>query len=211
MSIPENILLYRIIHVDNLRHILDIGKITAPNHPQKDDDYISIGNSTLIESRREREITLPPKGAFNDYVSFYFGPRSPMLYNIWKGFQGVKKRSQEDIIYLVSSYDKIKEIGCRYVYFDGHGYHNLSQIYSDDEGLKEIDWKAVKETNWQDTAENPDLKRRKQAELLVHSEAPLKAIIGIACYSEEVKRKIDNEIQRKNLKLVCKVRKKWYY
>jgi len=109
MPVRENIYLYRITHIDNLDYILNTGKITCPNHPQANPGYINIGDTTLIRSRNAREINVEPNGNFSDYIAFYFGARSPMLYNIQKGFQGVTKRNPENIVYLVSTFDEIKK------------------------------------------------------------------------------------------------------
>jgi hypothetical protein len=108
MAIPENIYLYRITHLNNLDYILKTGKVTCPNHPGADSDYINIGDTTLIRSRNVREINVEPKGTFSDYIAFYFGTRSPMLYNIQNGFQGVTKRNPQEIVYLVTTFVEIK-------------------------------------------------------------------------------------------------------
>jgi len=207
----NKILLYRITHIKNLDYIFDIGKLTCPNHPEKDPNYINIGDSILIQSRSNKQIYLSPYGSFNDYVSFYFGPRSPMLYNIWKGYNGVIQRPQDDIIYIITSFSNVKDCGKQFVFFDGHGYNHLSECYNNDSGLKEIDFKAVNSEFWYETEEDPDIKRRKQAELLVFSELPIQCIIGLGCYSEEVRLEIIKKISKKNLNFVCNVRKDWYY
>jgi hypothetical protein len=112
----NKILLYRITHIKNLDYIFDIGKLTCPNHPEKDPNYINIGDSILIQSRSNKQIYLSPYGSFNDYVSFYFGPRSPMLYNIWKGYNGVIQRPQDDIIYIITSFSNVKDCGKQFVF-----------------------------------------------------------------------------------------------
>ena len=85
MNVTNPIYLYRIIHINNLEYILKLGKLTCLNHQKADNDFIRIGDSTLIKSRNNKTIPVCPKGSFSDYVSFYFGARSPMLYNIQKG------------------------------------------------------------------------------------------------------------------------------
>lgn len=102
MARPEKIYLYRITHIDNLDFILKSGKLTCPSHRDCDPNYLGIGDATLIGSRSSRKITVEPNGDFTNYVAFYFGARSPMLYAIQKGFKRVTKRSPEEIIYLVS-------------------------------------------------------------------------------------------------------------
>ncbi len=52
---------------------------------------------------------MDPGGRFSDYIAFYFGARSPMLYNIYHGFNDVPKRPQEEIIYIIATFEKILE------------------------------------------------------------------------------------------------------
>jgi len=117
MSIPSPIYLYRIIHIDNLQYILNKGALTCPSHSDADKKYIGIGDDTLKEHRKEKTILVKPNGTFSDYVAFYFGRRSPMLYNIKNGFQSVTKRPQDKIIYIVTSFEKIQELKVPYVFF----------------------------------------------------------------------------------------------
>lgn len=211
MAIPTPLYLYRIIHIDNLDYIVNKKEITCPSHPNANPDYIGIGDDTLIAHRKERPISLPPYGTFNDYVAFYFGRRSPMLYNIKNGYQGVTRRSQDEIIYLVTSFEKVKEINIPYVYFDGHGYHHLSQIFNSEAGLNNVDWNAVNAIRWSDSEEDPDLKRRKQAEFLLFRSLPLEAIIGIACFSNGSKERVDQIIVKEYSGIRCIVNKNWFY
>jgi hypothetical protein len=211
MPIPKKILLYRIIHIDNLDYILDIGKLTCPTHPEKDPNYIGIGDESLIENRNQKVIPLQPGGTFLDYVSFYFGRRSPMLFSIWKGNDRVRRIPQSEIIYLVSTFDRIKESNKEYVYFDGHGYHHLSGCYKDDSGLNEIDWGVVNSQKWFDSETDTDRKRRKQAELLVYKELPLDYLIGIGVYNIASEQKVLQRLSEKSVKLNCKIKEVWYY
>ncbi|MGA2296516.1 MAG: DUF4433 domain-containing protein, partial [FCB group bacterium] len=210
---PEHkkILLYRKIHINNHQNNNNKRKQTCPNHKHKDPNYIGIGDQTLIDSRRKKNIPISPKGTFNDYVSFYFSNRSPMLYNIWKGFSDVTPRLQEEIIYLVSNYEKIKLSKKQYVYFDGHGIHHLSKCYNNDEGLENIDWEVIDSKIWYNPPNDSDRTRRKQAELLVYKEVPLDLLLGIGCYSEDIKNKIVEKLSKNNISFACKVKKDWYY
>lgn len=210
MSIPSPLYLYRIIHIDNLEYIVSSKEITCPSHPRANPQYIGIGDDTLIAHRKETPISLPPFGTFNDYVAFYFGRRSPMLYNIKNGYCAVTKRSQDDIIYLITSFEEVKKARVPYVYFDGHGYHHLSQIFNAENGLSNVDWNAVNALKWFDTAEDPDLKRRKQAEFLLFNSLPFEAILGIASYSTSAKEHVD-KIIGESFSLPTIVKRDWFY
>jgi hypothetical protein len=211
MSIPSPIYLYRIIHIDNLPFIIRRNEITCPSHRRANPNYIGIGDDSLIAHRKTMPTLLKPGGTFNDYIAFYFGKRSPMLYNIKNGFQGVTRRSQNEIIYLVTSLDKVKEFRIPYVYFDGHGYHHLSQVFNTEEGFAYIDWKTVHASKWFDTEDDPDRKRRKQAEFLIYQSLPLQAIIAIATYSNRAKQNVERILGNVNKELNIVVKEEWYY
>lgn len=211
MAIPDKIYLFRITHIDNLDYILNTGKITCPNHADANSNYINIGDTTLIKGRKLREINVEPNGTFSDYIAFYFGPRSPMLYNIQKGFQGVTKRNPENIIYLVTTFDEIKKTGKPYIFTDGHAYHLMTQFFNSEKYLNEVDWNTVNLIKWNDTEEDPDRKRRKQAEFLVQSEIPLSAIVAFVVYNNDAKSTVLAKFAETGFSGNIFVKPKWYY
>ncbi len=211
MKVPDTIYLYRITHIDNLDFILKSKVLSCPNSNNCNPNFIGIGDLSLIKSRKSRKIPIAPNGGFSDYVSFYFGARSPMLYNIQKGFNNVPKRNPADIIYLISSFQKVKENKLEFVFTDGHGYHQFSQFFNKEEDLKEIDWKAVNLIRWNDTEDDPDRKRRKQAEFLIYKEVPISTIGAIAVYNEEVKSKTLTKLAKYNIECHVIVKPNLYY
>jgi len=70
MSIPEKIRIYRMTHIDNLDYMIQTGIITCPNHPDADANYINIGDTTLISSRKSKEIQIAPGGTFQIMLPF---------------------------------------------------------------------------------------------------------------------------------------------
>ena len=82
---------FRITHIDNIPHIIQYGLVRADS-PNRNPDYVSIGDTQVIHLRGERTV----KGyRLNDFVPFYLGPRSPMLYVIQHGYNGVKRVEPE--------------------------------------------------------------------------------------------------------------------
>ncbi len=78
--IPTRI--YRITHLDNLLATLQHG-IFCRNQPTAATAiYRNTGDASLTDRRNRIAVPLPPGGFLNDYVPFYLGPRSPMLYAI---------------------------------------------------------------------------------------------------------------------------------
>ena len=96
---------FRITHIDNIPHIIQYGLVRADS-PNRNPDYVSIGDTQVIHLRGERTV----KGyRLNDFVPFYLGPRSPMLYVIQHGYNGVKRVEPEKIVYCVVRLDKERD------------------------------------------------------------------------------------------------------
>lgn len=95
---PERVLIFRIVHIDNVPWILDNGMHCRTSEIQAP-DYRVIGNKDLILIRGSRAVPIQPGGTLADYVPFYFTPFSPMLYNINTGFGGVEERALNLSIY----------------------------------------------------------------------------------------------------------------
>ncbi len=67
---------FRLTHIANIPHIAKYG-ITSSHSPNKNDKYVSIGDSQIIGKRKD---FLTNGINLSEYIPFYFGPRSPMLY-----------------------------------------------------------------------------------------------------------------------------------
>jgi len=106
---PEKALIWRIVHRDNLPWILDNG-LHCGNSGVKSANWVHIGNPELTDKRATHPVPLPPGGFLNDYVPFYFTPFSVMMRNIHTGWGGITKRPNEEIVILVSSMHKLKEM-----------------------------------------------------------------------------------------------------
>ncbi|WP_441001472.1 type II toxin-antitoxin system toxin DNA ADP-ribosyl transferase DarT [Fodinibius sp. SL11] len=210
-SIPSPVYLFRIIHVDNLGFILDEQELRSPNHPNKDPAYTGIGDTSLISKRGAKTIQKGPGGTFRDYVAFYFGPRSPMLYEIKNGYNNVTKRNQEDIIYLVTTVEEIEDNGCGYVFFDGHAYHSFSCCFEDLSNLDSVDWDIVYSKYWSDREDDLDRKRRKQAEFLVHESLSWDAVEGIIVYNDNAKQRVEQLLQARSITCAIKIKRNYYY
>lgn len=95
---PHNLHLFRLIHKDNLKFILDNG-MACKSYLKG--EYVNIGDTTLITQRSEKSVINPPGGSFKDYVPFYFAGHLPMLYNIKTGWRGIKQINQSDLLFVV--------------------------------------------------------------------------------------------------------------
>ena len=197
----EQIKIYRMTHIENIPHILQYG-ITRKNSPNANPNFITIGDTSLINTRSTKEVSVDngdflyldaPKIVLGDFIPFYFGIKMPMLYVMQNGGNFVEKATRaEDIVYLVCPISAIVQSDNIYYFSDGHATDKLTTFYDKsriDELPVIIDWEAVKSAFW-GGQENLNIKRKKQAEFLVSDDLPPDSLIGFGCYNEAAKQKL---------------------
>ena len=70
---------FGILHKDNMPHVMKYG-LVHNDSPFASDSFVPIGDMSVMDARSTKQL---PDGSFlSEYIPFYFGPRSPMLYNI---------------------------------------------------------------------------------------------------------------------------------
>jgi ssDNA thymidine ADP-ribosyltransferase, DarT len=197
----EKIKIYRMVHIENIPHILKNG-ITHRNSINANPDFITIGDTSLIQTRSTRKVHIDngdflnlqtPAIILGDFIPFYFGVKMPMLYVMQNGGNFVERPTPAtNIVYLACSLWHIIQSDKDYYFSDGHGTDGLTTFY-DKEKIADlpaiIDWDAVKAPFW-GGQENLNIKRKKQAEFLVSDDIPPGHIIGLICYNLEAKAKL---------------------
>lgn len=185
----KEIYLYRIIHIDNIPHILKNG-ITHRNSPNANANYVPIGDNGLIEKRTEFQLNNGTN--LGEYIPFYFATRTPMLYVIQNGYNGVKQIPAEEIVYCVTSVEKIVKTGLEFIFTDGHAKAAISNIYNKTDIRKVnqiLDWNAINENFWAQK-EKPDLKRKKEAEFLILGDIPFCSILEFIVSNKNAENKL---------------------
>lgn len=210
MSDLKQTYIFRIVHVDNLPYIVRTGLLHAPLHSDADPNYIQIGDRQLTSRRGETIVPVGSGGTFRDYVAFYFGPRQPMLYCIKHGNEYVVKRPMNEIVYLVSTVESVAVSGIPFVFYDGHAYDDFSTPYTHLEDLSEVDHKATYAKYWRDD-NDPDLKRRKQAEFLVYQELPFGYISHILTYDKASKNRVEDIIVENDHRPAVQLKPDFYF
>lgn len=213
MSIPElnKLWLYRIVHIDNLGYLLAHGMFHK-THENADPNYINIGDSVLIQQRSEYNVGVnPPNGLLGDYVPFYFGPLSPMLFNIKTGYRGIEQREQQDIVYICCSVDSILNHCEQWCFTDGHAKTAITEFYNDIDYLNQVDLQLAKQRYWNNTDEDFDRMRKKQAEFLVKHHVPSKCIGNIVVYNNDANQKVSKLIKDLGLSIGVHTLKNFYY
>lgn len=215
MSMPMPTPIVRFTHIDNLPVYLRRGCIHAPNCVPDDGlIYRTIHNEEIQSVRHRTEIPCGPGGVIHDYVPFYFGYLSPMLFQLHTGQVQGYSEGQRPLIYLISTIQKMKELKNSFVFSDGHGIARITNWYDNLERLHTVDWQIVNERYWADDHEKDmDRQRRKQAEFLVYRSCSWSAVLGIAVIDSSTKIQVENILQQFPTELRCPVyiKPNWYY
>lgn len=207
---PAKALMFRIVHRDNIPWILDHG-LDCASAGILDPNYVPIGNADLISKRRQRVVSCPPRGSLSDYIPFYFTPFSPMMLNIQTGFGGVSRRTNEEIVILVSSIHKLQEQGIKFVFTDRHAYLQAAQFFFDLSDLDRIDWPILQQRDFKRDPDDPGKIERYQAEALVHRHLPVTALLGMACFTPTVAASCQAHAAGRDLSLRIIQKPGWYF
>ena len=209
---PDPALLYHITHLDNLPGILRAGCLHCYRlmndgglHP------VNIAYPGIQDRRATTAVPIGPGGVLHDYVPFYFAPRSPMLYALHKNQVEDYRGGQTPIVHLVTSVTRLAETGHQFVYSDGHATMAFSRFFTDVGDLDQIDWPVMQAQYWNDTPEDPDRKRRRQAEFLVYNRVDWSAMIGIGVFDARVEARVNAILAEHNISAPVRVRRQWYY
>ena len=166
MADLNKLYLFRMTHIENIPHILQNG-ITHTTSEYANPDFVPIGDGSLITTRNK--FILNNGTRLGEYIPFYFGVRTPMLYVVQNGFNLVAPTSAENIVYCVSSVQKIIDLQLDFVFTDGHAVDGFSSQYTvaDIQNIDTIlDKNAINANYWKDE-KDLDIKRRKEAEFFV--------------------------------------------
>lgn len=206
--------IYRIMLVDNLHTCMSRGGLHAPKHVPNDGlPYRTIHNLDIQSQRRITAVPTGPGGCIHDYVPFYFGYLSPMLFQLKTGRVPGYDQGQGPIVYLVSTVQAVQASGAQFAFSDGHGIAAFTNWFSNLSELDNVDWEAVNLRYWRDTPDDMDRQRRKQAEFLVHRFLDWSLIQEIGVIDESMKARaevIQSRFPADKRRLV-NVRRDWYY
>jgi hypothetical protein len=179
--------IYHITHFENLASIVDFGslccdRLNEANSLAKQE----IGYLHIKERRKARKVPVEPNRVLADYVPFYFATRSPMLYTINRGNVPGYEGGQSPIVYLVSGTDVVLAQGGEFLFTDGHAEIAISEFFADLEDLEQLDWEVMSARMWNDTVEDGDRMRRRQAEFLVYTTFPWEWVSEIGVIHQDM-------------------------
>lgn len=204
--------IYHFTNVSNLASILADGGLLAYNAiRQASTDYINIAHQSIQARRATTQVPCGAGGTLHDYVPFYFAPRSPMLYTIEKGNVEGYNQGQRPVIHLVSTAEAVRVANLSFVFTDGHGIITFTEFFDDLSQLNQIDWDVMGSRYWNDTLEDNDRKRRRQAEFLIHNFFPWQLVIEIGVINGTMLAQVDKLLQNATHQPKVTVYRDWYY
>jgi len=201
------LIVYRILHFDNLAHVFKNG-LYIRNHPSSDPDYINIGNSAIINTRETFPVKIYKYGCLGDYIPFYFGTQSIMLYNILTGHGGLKKYPPDNIVYLCCFVEDLVKTSSKYFFTDGQANKKFTKHFTELSDLNNVDWEIVNSSDFRMTEEDPDRPRKYQAEFLVYKHVPVSCISKIVVYNRKRKNDVKSLLDNNGLDIEVNIANK---
>lgn len=206
----EHARIFRITHVDNVAWILANGLYCSVSEVL-DPNFRRIGNEDLINKRPTRHVPIAPGGSLGEYVPFYFTPRSPMLYNIKTGWNGVPMVPMRDIVVMVTALPRLSEEGVPYVFADRHAYMVHARFSSDLAELNRIDWDILDQSDFVRDPNDPGKVDRYQAEALVYQHLPVSMLDEIVCCTDEGTRQVRDLADDVGIDLGIATRREYFF
>jgi len=160
--------LYYITHIENLPSILDRGILSHTRIEELSVPFTPIYDSEIV-SRRKDKYTSNGRSLW-DYANLYFQPRNPMMYRVVHE----KDENELAVVGVINKVLQEQDV----IITDGNAANDLTQFYSQSEGLKIIQeqWKIIQSDWWN----NLDGSKRKiMAECLVPKQVDPKQIHSI--------------------------------
>lgn len=204
--------LYHLTHLQNLPNILQHQQLKCQNLlTSAGVQHVNIAHQEIKTRRAGLAVPIAPGGVLNDYVPFYFAPRSPMLYAIHCNNVNGYNEGQNPLIYLFATVETISKTHKLFVFTDGHPTISYSNFYNDPADLIHIDWNIMKARYWHDTDQEPDRKRRRQAEFLVYQTVSWASFLGIGVINTNMKARVEEILSNAQQNIEVKVKTEWFY
>ena len=198
--------------VDHLGSVVRRGLVSDDHAGARGWLQIEVGDTAVKEHRRRRIVPVPPGGPVSSYVPFYFAPRSPMMFKIWKGGVSGYQGGLEPLVYLVSTIENLVGAGCAVVVTDGNAANGPTRFSSDpSEAAELVDWPLMNQRYWQDTPDDPDRVRRRMAECLVKDHVPFGAFLDVITMTEATAGLARSALGAAGVELQVTIRSDWYY
>lgn len=213
MTVPAQPKLYHIAHVDRLPSIVADQCLWCDREVvRRAPPGTTIGMNSIKQRRLDELRLASHPGLFvGDCVPFYFCPRSVMLYLIYqgnhpelgyRGGQGPIVHFEADLHTVVAWADAQAR---RWAFTLSNAGARYFEDRSDLDRLGEIDWNAVRATDWR------QCKDGKQAEFLLELSFPWHLVERIGVQSRTTYTSAVNALPAHGHRPPVEIRPEWYY
>jgi len=205
---PEPTQIVHFTHLRNLPGIVEEGIWSDADCRDRGLTEFEVGDLDIRERRLNLPIGCGPGGCVGDFVPFYFGPRSPMMFRLKKTDEQFLAEYDE-IIYLVTRVEDVLDAGCGWVASDRNAALSLAEFVDELDDLDDhISWDVMRAQYWGDFTDGKD---RRMAEFLVHESVPWECVRAIVVRSEATKRAVESLLVGVTHRPAVSVRGGWYF
>ena len=134
-----------------------------------------------------------------------------MLYRIGKEWEQAGGPDARDLVYLVSSVERVEAHGLPFTFSLYHAVTRPNEFLTDPADLHRVDWPLMRSRMWTDTRDDNDRQRRRQAEFLVRDRLPLTALEGFATFDGDRADRVMALAAKSGLDLRGKPVPEWYF
>lgn len=198
-------------HVDHLATIVSRGLVSDAAAQAEGLVTREVGNRAIKDRRRRATVPVGPGGVVADYVPFYFAPRSPMMFSIHKGNVTEYDGGIEALVYLVSSVERLTDLGLPIVITDRNAVLPYAAFFEGTDGLVHVDWELMEAKMWTNTIDEPDRMERRMAECLVHQAVPWEAVEAVCVRSAPRKAAVEATLAATGDASTVRITPDWYF
>ncbi len=212
MSRPTPTQVFHFTHLEHVATVVQHGLLSDTAARERGVLRAEVGNHEIKSRRRERVVRLGAGGVVADYVPFYYAPRSPMMYVIDRGGVPTYDGGCDDLVYLVSTVERLIDLDLRPLFTDRNAVLALAAFTDDVAKLDRlIDWSLMRATMWANTSAEPDRKERRMAECLVHACVPWEAFSEVVTKTRACAALVTQALSTVGSSTPVHVRPDWYF
>ena len=200
---------FHFTHLRNLPSVISRGLQSDAACRRDALTQVEIGAHDIRERRLRLAVgDVGPGGYVGDYVPWYFGPRSPMMFTLNRNNYEYRDGFDE-VVYLVSSVSRIISLGGSWVASDRNAALAIAEFVDDHSLLQEhVSWEIIRARYWRDFADGADLRA---AEFLVYESVPWEGVEFIVTKTDETRVKVEGLLLGLDHAPQVHVRSQWYF
>jgi len=134
------------------------------------------------------------------------------MYVIHRGGVPTYDGGIDDLVYLVTTVERLSELGMLLVFTDRNAALKVADFTEVLAQLDQfLDWSLMDDERWSNTPDDPDRKERRMAECLAYERVPWDAFTSVAAKTEECAQRAKEIIASLGKSTSVDVRPDWYF